>query len=207
MPQAHPSVSSVAEWSINRIIASLLNSIFIWALMINDTRLSAQKLSAKKIKFERQLFEGFDMVDWWRFKKVFKFWIGSNKFKEDSPWIELNASLGLILYGCYCSIVVSTSDCGSENPGSNPGSGNFLSSFLPLHYAPCTSCINLAGISFIFSWWLLIEGFLSWKHSLIIRYNIEFDMATTFGGSRLANLREKRTSGEDLGLESTQLSI
>ena len=30
-------------------------------------------------------------------------------------------------YGCYCSIVVSTSDCGSENPGSNPGSGNFLS--------------------------------------------------------------------------------
>ena len=35
-------------------------------------------------------------------------------------------------YGCYCSIVVSTSDCGSENPGSNPGSGNFyiLSYFL-----------------------------------------------------------------------------
>ena len=30
------------------------------------------------------------------------------------------------LHGRYCSIVVSTSDCGSENPGSIPGSGNFL---------------------------------------------------------------------------------
>jgi hypothetical protein len=30
------------------------------------------------------------------------------------------------IIGCYCSIVVSTSDCGSENPGSIPGSGNFF---------------------------------------------------------------------------------
>ncbi len=37
-------------------------------------------------------------------------------------------------YGCYCSIVVSTSDCGSENPGSNPGSGNFLYLFVFFNY-------------------------------------------------------------------------
>ena len=45
--------------------------------------------------------------------------------------------LGTRGQGCYCSIVVSTSDCGSENPGSNPGSGNFLNKHPPDSFFFC----------------------------------------------------------------------